>query len=472
MPTATQIDLPDLSLVLLIGASSSGKSTFAAKHFGPFEVISSDYCRGLVSNDTENQRATDEAFDLLRTIVGKRLAAGLLTVVDATNVHASARQPLLALAKAHDVLPVAIVLDLPSAVLFQRAHDRPDRRISNYSIQTQYRQLRFAVKHLEQEGFRHVFVLTSPEQVESAVITRRRLYTDRREDHGPFDVIGDIHGCWDELSTLLTLLGYQFLHDDQGRTVDAVHPEGRRVVFLGDLVDRGPGVVSVLRLAMGMTAAGHALTVMGNHEAKLVRALQGRQVTLSHGLAETMAQLAGEGPAFTQQVLDWCCDLRSHYLLDGGRLVVAHAGLKQAYQGRASARVRSFALFGDTTGESDEYGLPIRYPWAEDYRGPAMVLYGHTPVLQPEWLNNTLCLDTGCVFGGALSALRYRSKEIVSVPARRVYAEPKRPLTPPYQGRGDAPHNQRDDDVQHTPGPGRTEQRAQPPGAEAEQREP
>ena len=115
-------------------------------------------------------------------------------------------------------------------------------------------------------------------------------------------------------------------------------------------------------------------------------------------------------------------------MLDGGRLVVAHAGLKEAYHGRASGRVRSFALYGDTTGETDEYGLPVRYPWAQDYRGRATVVYGHTPVPEAEWVNNTICLDTGCVFGGALTALRYPERELVSVPAEREWYEPVRPL--------------------------------------------
>ena len=130
----------------------------------------------------------------------------------------------------------------------------------------------------------------------------------------------------------------------------------------------------------------------------------------------------------------FCYDLVSHLVLDGGRLVVAHAGLKQAYHGRASARVRSFALYGDTTGETDEFGLPVRYPWAEEYRGKAMVLYGHTPTPTPEWVNNTMCLDTGCVFGGHLTALRYPEKEVVSVPAQQVWYEPARPFLTPAAG--------------------------------------
>jgi protein phosphatase len=182
---------------------------------------------------------------------------------------------------------------------------------------------------------------------------------------------------------------------------------------------------------MGMTAAGSALAVSGNHEAKLLRALRGRDVKISHGLAESLSQIEareGEEPGFRASAERFLDGLVSHYVLDGGRLVVAHAGLKEAYHGRASGRVRSFALYGDTTGETDEFGLPVRYPWAHDYRGRAMVLYGHTPVPSAEWVNNTMCLDTGCVFGGRLTALRYPERELVSVPARRTYYEPAKPL--------------------------------------------
>ena len=123
--------------------------------------------------------------------------------------------------------------------------------------------------------------------------------------------------------------------------------------------------------------------------------------------------------------------LVSHYVLDGGRLVVAHAGLQAEMHGRASAAVRAFALYGETTGETDEFGLPVRYPWAQDYRGQAAVVYGHTPVPEPDWVNNTICIDTGCVFGGRLTALRYPERELVSVPAApRVLASRPRPFRP------------------------------------------
>jgi len=426
--------IPDLSLVVLVGASGSGKSTFAAQHFGRFEVISSDFCRGLVSNDENSQAATKAAFEVLHTIAGKRLDAGLLTVVDATNVQPEARASLVALAREHDVLPVAIVLDLPEDLCLERNRGRADRNLGPHVIRRQRQQLRRSLRSLGREGFRTVHVLGDSEQVAAATIVREPLRSDRRDEHGPFDVIGDVHGCRGELEALLAALGYVVVRDDAGRPIDAVHAEGRRALFLGDLVDRGPDTPGVLRLVMGMVDAGHALAVPGNHENKLVKALDGRQVQVSHGLGETLAQLAAEPEEFRRAVRDFCDGLVAHLVLDDGRLVVAHAGLKESFHGRASGRVRSFALYGDTTGETDEYGLPVRLPWAEEYRGRAMVLYGHTPTPVVTWVNNTMCLDTGCVFGGHLTALRYPEKEIVQVPAERVWYEPARPFPAASEG--------------------------------------
>jgi protein phosphatase len=424
----SEIAVPELSLVVLIGVSGSGKSTFGRRKFAPYEVISSDVCRGLVSNDENDQSATAAAFDVLNYIVGKRLAAGLLTVVDATNVQRDARAKLVQLARDHDVLPVAIVLDVPKKVCLERNAARPERDFAERVVHRQSDQLRRSLKGLAREGFRKVHVLDGVRAVEEVSVTRELLLNNRTALTGPFDVIGDVHGCRSELETLLTTLDYRLVRDGEGRPVDAVPPAGRQAVFVGDLVDRGPDSPGVLRLVMGMVAAGHALSVPGNHENKLVRALSGKNVQLTHGLPETLAQLKQETPEFVAQVETFCRDLVSHLVLDGGRLVVAHAGLKEAYHGRTSGRVRSFALYGDTSGETDDYGLPVRYPWANDYRGRAMVLYGHTTIVQPEWINNTMCLDTGCVFGGRLTALRYPEKELVSVPAEQVWYEPTRPL--------------------------------------------
>jgi polynucleotide kinase-phosphatase len=426
----TALPIPTMSLVLLVGTSGSGKSTFAAQHFGRFETLSSDVFRGLVSNDENDQAATGAAFDALKHIAATRLRAGLLTVVDATNVQPEARRDFVKLAREHDVLPVAIVLDVPEALCVARNAARPGRDFGADVIRRQQGQLRRGLKGLGKEGFRRVHVLHGEDEIAAATIVREPLLNDRRDEHGPFDVVGDVHGCRSELEALLGRLGWSLVRDDAGRPVDATHPEGRRALFLGDLVDRGPDTPGVLRLVMGMVRNGHALAVPGNHEDKLVRALDGRKVQTGHGLAETLAQLAEEPEAFRTEVREFCRGLVGHLVLDDGQLVVAHAGLKEQYQGRASGRVRSFALYGDTTGESDEYGLPVRLPWADDYRGSATVLYGHTPTVDAEWVNNTMCLDTGCVFGGKLSALRYPEREVVQVDAERVHHEPAKPLEP------------------------------------------
>ncbi len=435
------LPVTDLSLVVLVGSTGSGKSTFARKHFKPTEVVSSDFCRGLVSDDENDQSATGDAFDVLNYIVGKRLAAGRLTVVDATSVQSESRKKLVGLAREFDVLPIAIVLDVPAGVCAERNAERPDRiRMPRHVIDRQQRELRRSLHSLEREGFRKVHILRGVAEVDGAEITLERRFNDLRHLSGPFDIIGDIHGCRSELETLLTRLGYRLRCDADGRPAGAAHPEGRTAVFVGDLVDRGPDSPGVLRLVMGMAADGDALCVSGNHENKLGRYLKGRSVQHTHGLAETIEQLEKEekqDPEFKPRAQEFIGSLVSHYVLDGGGLVVCHAGLPEKYHGRTSGRVRSFALYGDTTGETDEYGLPVRYPWAEDYRGRAAVVYGHTPVPDAVWLNNTVCLDTGCVFGGALTALRWPERELVGVPAERVWYEPTRPLRVEAPGRHD-----------------------------------
>ncbi len=418
------VKIPELSLVVLVGVSGSGKSTFAGKHFAPSEVLSSDACRALVSDDENDQSATTDAFEVLHFIAEKRLAAGRLTVVDATNVQKEARKPLIELARKYHCIPTAIVFDLPERVAHDRNKARADRNFGSHVIRKQSQDLHRSLRNLEREGFRHLHLFKSVEEAEAAVITREPLWNNRKSDHGPFDLIGDVHGCYDELVELLTALGY---------TVDAANftalpPDGRKAVFLGDLVDRGPKVTQVLKLAMNMAQAGTALCVPGNHDVKLMRKLRGKNVQVKHGLAESLAQIAAEPEGFSRQVAAFIDGMVSHYVLDGGKLVVAHAGMKQSMQGRGSGAVREFALFGETTGETDEFGLPVRYNWAAEYRGRAMVVYGHTPVPEPDWLNRTINIDTGCVFGGRLTALRYPEAELVSVAAHHTYAQSSKPF--------------------------------------------
>ncbi len=416
------IQVPQLGLIVLCGASGSGKSTFAAKHFAATEIVSSDQCRALVGDDETDQSVTAQAFALLHDITDKRLEVGRLTVVDATNVKPEDRKSLVDLARKWDVLASAIVFDLPLKVCLERNQQRADRQTPEHSIKRQHKSMRRSARWLRKERFSRVYTLGSVAELDAVEVERTKLWTDRRDDSGPFDIIGDVHGCDEELRNLLSKLGY----DVSANPI--AHPDGRRVVFLGDLVDRGPGTPEVLDIAMSMVEARTALCILGNHENKLGRALAGRKVQVTHGLAESLEQIDARPDDYRQQVADFIDSLVSHYVLDDGRLVVAHAGLPERYHGRASGRVRSLALYGDTDGETDEYGLPVRYPWAEEYRGTAAVVYGHTPVPTAGWLNNTICLDTGSVFGGELTALRWPEKELVSVPALQEHYEPIRPV--------------------------------------------
>jgi protein phosphatase len=427
-----KITVPELALVVLIGPSGAGKSTFARQHFKPTEVISSDFCRGLVADDENDQSATADAFAILHYIAAKRLAAGHLTVIDATSVQAEARKPLVALAREHYCMPVAIVLDLPEKVCQERNAQRPNRNFGPHVIRQQARQMRQSLRNLKKEGFNTIHVLSSSEEVEALEIERQPLWNNRKSEHGPFDIIGDVHGCFDELHELLTALGYTIESTSRavGEHYQVSHPGGRKAVFVGDLVDRGPAVPAVLRLVMDMVASDVALCVPGNHDTRLLRKLQGKEVNMKHGIVETLEQLEQEPPALKDRINTFLDGLISHYVLDDGKLVVAHAGLKASMQGRAARAVRDFALYGETTGEIDEFGLPVRYDWASEYRGRAMVVYGHTPVAEPEWLNNTMNIDTGCVFGGKLTALSYPEKTLLSVPARREYSPSARPFLP------------------------------------------
>ena len=436
------IKIPNLSLVLLIGPSGAGKSTFARKHFLPTEVLSSDYCRGLVSDDENDQAATTDAFEVLHYIAAKRLARGNLTVIDATSVQPESRRPLVQLARKYHCLPVAIVLNPPEKICAARNRLRADRTFGPHVIAQQRSQLRRSFKTLKREGFRHIYVMDSVEEIEATVVERIPLWNDRRNEHGPFDFVGDIHGCCDELEELLILLGYERaeIQSPIGDSIQSSafsvqpfrHPEGRKAVFVGDLVDRGPRVLDTVRVVASMVAAGSGICVPGNHDMKLLRKLRGKNVQLTHGLPQTMSEIDAlpeeSKDAFIRELDMFLDGLVSHYVLDDGKLVVAHAGMKQEYQGRGSGKVREFALYGETTGETDEFGLPVRYDWASEYRGSAMVVYGHTPVPEPEWLNRTINIDTGCVFGGKLTALRYPEKEFVSVAAKQTYCESSRPF--------------------------------------------
>lgn len=420
-----RIEIPEFALVALIGATSSGKSTFAKKHFLPTEILSSDFFRGMVSDDENNQKVSKEAFDLLFYAANKRLDLMKTTVIDATNVQPAARKQIIDLAREQNVHSVAIVLNLPERELQARNASRPDRGYPEHVIRKHVSDLRRGLRNLKREGFRFVYILNSQEEVDEVEIVRTKMWNNRKNEHGPFDVIGDVHGCFDELVMLLRKLGYE-----DNEEAGMIHPEGRKPVFLGDLCDRGPKNVEVLRLVMKMVKSGNALAVPGNHDVKLVKYLLGKNVQLTHGLDKTVEELEKQDEQFRNDVREFLDGLVSHYVLDDGKLVVSHAGLKQEYIGRGSMKVKDFCLYGEATGEIDEYGLPVRLNWASDYRGKATVVYGHIPQLEVQAMNGTYCIDTGCVFGGKLTSYRYPERELVDVDALAQYYAPVKPLSP------------------------------------------
>lgn len=395
---------PESSLVIVFGATAATVRAAFPDALGVDDVDRS------APDAVPATDAHDRAFAHLAATVDLRLRAGQLAVVDGCPLGDDERRQLVYIARERYCLPVAIVV----------GGDEGDGDGAG-SLDGSLR------GRLERVGFRRILSFSAEEARAGIRLIAHRLRVDRRDEPGPFDIIGDIHGCYDELLALLDRLGYRVDVAKDGR-VSVLPPASRKLVFLGDVVDRGPATPAVLRLVMSAVRARHALCVAGNHDAKLVRALRGARVKPGHGLEESVTQLAAESAEFREQAAAFLDKLPSHYVLDGGRLVVAHAGLREDMQGRNSGRVRQFALYGDTTGEIDGFGLPVRRDWAAGYRGAAAVVYGHTPVLDAQWVNNTLCIDTGCVFGNKLTALRYPEREIVSVPAERVHYEPTRPL--------------------------------------------
>lgn len=298
----------------------------------------------MVSDDENSQEATHDAFELLRFLLSKRLQRGKLTVIDATNVQEADRKDLIRIARDYHVMVVGIVFNFPEQICHERNASRSNRQFGPHVVRNHLRALRQSLRSFSREGIRDRYIFKSPEEVDEVTIERVPLWTDKRSEHGPFDIIGDVHGCFEELSELLEKLGWT-LSDWV-----AQHPEGRKLVFVGDLVDRGPNSPDVLRLAMSSVATGTAICVPGNHDVKLLKKLSGRDVQIAHGLAETLAQLDQQSPEFIDSARRFLDGLVSHYILDDGKLVVAHAGMKENLQGRASSYVREFALYGETTG--------------------------------------------------------------------------------------------------------------------------
>lgn len=380
--------------------------------------MSSDRCRLLVSDNETNMAASKEAFKLFRSLIDARLALGCLTVADSTALTRQARSELLAIGQKYKFHVALLIFDTPEPVCLERNAGR-ERRVPRKVIGAMSKQLNKTLQTARVEGFNQVFVLSREDL----------LHPDFQVDiksfemtyPGPFDIIGDLHGCYDELTMLLEELGYRrsFGH--------YFHPAGRKAVFLGDLTDRGPHSLKCFWLVKDMVDAGNALYVPGNHCRKLARYLEGRKIKIAHGLEKTVAEIKelseDERQHFKEHFLALYHQAPPYLVLDNGKLVVSHGGIKEAMIGKVTERVKNFCFFGDTTGEVTEDGLPVRRDWARDYTGDALVVYGHTTVPEAVFVNNTIDIDQGCVLGGKLTALRYPEMAVVQVPALTAYYE-------------------------------------------------
>lgn len=231
------------------------------------------------------------------------------------------------------------------------------------------------------------------------------------KDQGPFDIIGDIHGCYNELIMLIERLGYTKTKKGY------VHPKGRKLISVGDLADRGYNNIKSIEVIMKMVEEKNAYYVYGNHCNKFYRYLIGRKVQKTHGLEDTVTEFErlDDKEVFRKRYISMYQNTFPYLILDEGRLVVSHAGIKEILIGKQDEQVKKFCLYGDITGEFDEEGHPVRKDWFLNYAGKPMIVYGHTPMIEPIFINNTVDIDTGCVFGGKLTALRYPEKNFVQV---------------------------------------------------------
>lgn len=239
-----------------------------------------------------------------------------------------------------------------------------------------------------------------------------------------YDIIGDIHGCYNEFLILTKMLGYEWTNKIP------IHPEGRQLVFVGDITDRGPDslrmVDIIYRLVINHKVAQY---VPGNHCNKLYRYFLGRNVQVKHGLETTvdeyMTLSSKEQDDIRNKFLQLYKQSPLYHLLDDGNLIVCHAGMKEEFIGRRDNEVKTFVLYGDISGKKHEDGSPVRGDWAKSYNGGAWIVYGHTPVLEPRFMNHSVNIDTGAVFGGMLTALRYPEMKTVSVPSSMPFVQEK-----------------------------------------------
>lgn len=449
----TTIHLPHAGIVLLVGPSNTGKTTLLNQliqedQILPSEVVSSDQFRVLVS-DIEfiswNGRPKDEsdalfyeyqqisgaAFDAMDDVISKRCKLNKLTFIDATHLREDEHDKYLQMGKKYHVPVIAIVLNISETELLRRDMDRDFPRGRN-RIKQQYQHFKNSLRFIKKKPYRRVYLLGEDEL---QVLNTSRLENPLFIDVGTgIDFIGDIHGCFDEFIEILSKLGYQ--ENDEGYYI---HPEGRKILSLGDVVSRGPKSIETLQFFQKLVAAGHAYMIDSNHGWKIARWLDGKNVKMAHGDENVAAEFeeyerkygSEAAEKLKGQIKELLLEAKSHYIIrkNGVNAVVAvHAGIKDHYNGKQSPRISDFCRYGDSEG-LDENGKPIRKDWSISHKSSELILWGHDPKPQPLLVNNTLNIDQGLVFGGSLTAYRYPERQIVSVKAKQDYANvPDNPL--------------------------------------------
>lgn len=449
-----RISIPFAGIVLVMGPSSSGKTTLIQHLIEQevilsSEVVSSDQFRTMVSDIefidwtnrpkeeadslmSEYQRISQEAFAVIDMIVGKRSRLNKLTLVDATHLHPEDRQRYIQIARKQHVPIMVIVLDIPEVELLRRDAKRTYPR-GKKRIKQQVQVFRRNQKWLKKEGFQSLYVL-SQEEIETTLFERKRNNPLHLELGKGLDIIGDIHGCYEEMLELLSQLGYQENEDGY-----FVHPEGRKFLSLGDVMSRGPHSLDTMRFFLRHVTAGYAYMIDSNHGWKIARWLDGRKVRLAHGDEKVEQELKsfserkGKEAAeqLKQQLKDWLWSAPCHYVIRQNDVTIAvatHAGIKDHYVGKQSSRISDFCRYGDTDG-IDELGKPIRRDWHLHHKSKELIIWGHDPKPQPWMVNHTINIDQGVVFGGSLTAFRLPERKLFSVPAKEDYAQdPTSPL--------------------------------------------
>lgn len=449
----TTIHLPHAGIILLVGPSNTGKTTLLNQliqenQLLPSEVVSSDQFRILVSDNEfiswngrpkdesdalfhEYQQISNAAFDAMDYVISKRSKLNKLTFIDATHLREEEHDKYLQMGKKYHVPVIAMVLNISETELIRRDNERTFPRGRN-RIKQQYQHFKNTLRFIKKKPYRRVYMLGEDEL---QVLNINRLENPLTIDVGNgIDLIGDIHGCFDEFLEILNKLGYRENEDGY-----YIHPEGRKILSLGDVLSRGPRSIATLQLFQKHVTAGHAYMIDSNHGWKIARWLNGKNVTLAHGDENVAAEFedfesqysSEETEKVKAQIKELLLEAKSHYIIqkNGVNVVVAtHAGIKDHYIGKQSPRISDFCRYGDHDG-LDENGKPIRKDWSVSHQSSELIVWGHDPKPQPLLVNNTLNIDQGVVFGGSLTAYRYPERQLVSVKAKNDYANvPDNPL--------------------------------------------